>query len=536
MWIQQYNPSSNIYISAIIASIPLFLLFYLLAIRRTPGHISATISLLAAFLIATTIWSMPIHFAINATLLGMIFGIFPIIWIIVTTIWLYNMTIETKQFEIIKTSLSKITDDRRLQAIFIAFAFGAFIEGTAGFGTPVAITTAMLAGLGFVPIYAAKISLLANTAPVAFGAIGIPIIVAADVSKLDLLSISSTVGIQVSIIAFIVPLWLSLVMCGVKRTVEIIHFLIFSGFIYASVLFLVSNYVGPYLPDLLASITTIAALLIFTRFIKPKSIFHFKGENQETNKQNILITTPIILKAWLPYVILAVIVYIWSTMPAKGFLNILDLKISWPYLDNLIYKTSPIVPFDTAYRAIYNFSYASSAGTAIFIAGLISVLFMPSYSYKESYKCFLKTIKQLIYPIITISSILGLAYLMNYSGMSSTIGIALTSTGVLFPFFSPILGWLGVFLTGSDTSSNALFCSLQRTTAEQLGLNPVLAVSANSTGGVCGKMISPQSIAVGAAASGIVGKEGDIFRFTFKQSLLMILIIGIINVIMSFIL
>lgn len=536
MWVQTYDPTSNIYLSAIIASIPLVLLFYLLAIRRKPGHISALTSLLTALIIATTMWKMPIHFAINSAFSGMVFGMFPIVWIIVTTIWIYNMTIESKQFETIKVSLSKITDDRRLQAVFIAFAFGAFIEGTAGFGTPVAITSAMLVGLGFVPIYAAKICLLANTAPVAFGAIGIPIIVAADVSKLDLLSISKVVGIQVAIVALIVPFWLSLVMSGLKKTFEIIHFLIFSGFVYASVVFFVSNYIGPYLPDLLASITTIAALLIFTRFIKPKSIFHFKGESIENNKQDIILTFPVILKAWLPYIILAFVVYIWSTMPSKGFLNMLDLKISWPYLDNLIYKTSPVVPSITAYRAIYNFSYASSAGTAIFIAGLISVLFMPSYSYKKSYQCFLKTLKQLVYPIITIASILGLAYLMNYSGMSSTIGLALTSTGALFPFFSPILGWFGVFLTGSDTSSNALFCSLQRTSAEQLGLNPVLAVSANSAGGVCGKMISPQSIAIGAAATGIVGKEGDIFRFAFKQSILMVLIIAIINVIMSFML
>ena len=536
MWIQIYNPTTDIYFSAIIAAIPLFILFYLLAIKRKPGHISALASLLAALIIATLIWKMPPALAINSTILGMVFGIFPIIWIIITTIWLYNMTVESGQFNIIKESLSKITDDRRLQAIFIAFAFGAFIEGTAGFGTPVAITTAMLVGLGFVPLYATKICLLANTAPVAFGAIGIPIIVAADVSKTDLLNISSIVGIQVSIIALIVPFWLTLVMSGIKKTIEIIHFLIFAGIVYASVVFFVSNYIGPYLPDLLASITTITALLIFTRFVKPKTTFHFPEEAKESNKKSITLTFPIVFKAWLPYIILALIVYIWSTMPTKGLLNNLDLKISWPFLDNIIFKTSPITPVDTAYSAIYKFSYASSAGTAIFIAGLISIFFMSSYSFKDAYQCFLKTLKILIYPIITISSILGLAYLMNYSGMSSTIGLALTSTGFLFPFFSPILGWLGVFLTGSDTSSNALFCSLQNTTAEQLGLNPELAVAANSTGGVCGKMISPQSIAVGAAASGLVGKEGDIFRFTIKHSILMVLLIAVINFIMSLIL
>lgn len=536
MWIQIYNPALNVYLSALIASLPLMILFYMLAVKRKSGHISALVSLLAALIIATLIWKMPPFLAISSALMGMTFGMFPIIWIIVTTIWLYNMTVQSGQFDIIKESLSKITDDRRLQAIFIAFAFGAFIEGTAGFGTPVAITTAMLVGLGFVPIYAAKICLLANTAPVAFGAIGIPIIVAADVSKTDLLNISSIAGIQVSIIALIVPFWLTLVMSGIKRTIEVIHFLIFAGVIYASIVFFVSNYVGPYLPDLLASITTIIALLIFTRFVKPKTIFHFPEEAKESNKKNITLTFPVVFKAWLPYIILALIVYIWSTMPTKGFLNNLDLKIPWPYLDNIIYKTFPITPTNAPYSAIYNFSYASSAGTAIFIAGTISIFFMPSYSFKEAYKCFLKTLRMLIYPIITILSILGLAYLMNYSGMSSTIGLALTSTGFLFPFFSPILGWLGVFLTGSDTSSNALFCSLQNTTAGQLGLNPELAVAANSTGGICGKMISPQSIAVGAAASGLIGKEGEIFRFTFKHSILMVLLIAIINFIMSLIL
>jgi lactate permease len=536
MWKQIYNPAHNIFISALIALIPLIVLFYLLAIKRKSGHFSAIISLIVALIIAVLVWKMPILLAINSTIMGMIFGLFPIIWIIINAIWLYNMTVQSGQFEIIKKSLSKVSDDRRLQAIFIAFAFGAFMEGTAGFGTPVAITTAMLVGLGFVPIYAARICLLANTAPVAFGSIGIPLIVAAEVSKVDIYSISSIAGVQIAIVSLIIPLWLIIVMCGLKKSFEIIHFLLFTGFIYAAVVFLVSNYIGPYTPDLLASLTTIVALLIFIKYVKPKSTFHFKEETKDVSTNKIQLSAFIILKAWLPYIILALLVFIWSLMPIKSFLNTLDLKISWPYLDNMILKSPPISPTNTIYSAKYNFTWASASGTAIFIACLISVIFMPSFGYFKAFKCFLKTFKMLIYPIITTSTILGFAYLMNYSGMSSTIGIALTSTGVFFPFFSPVLGWLGVFLTGSDTSSNALFCSLQATTAKQLGLDQVLAVAANSTGGMCGKMISPQSIAVGAAASGLVGKEGEIFKFTFKHSLIMVLIIAIINFIISLIL
>lgn len=535
-WIQQYDPLGNILLSALVAGVPLYILFYMLAVRRAKGHWAALAGTTAAILLAIVVWGMPTGLALNSTLFGAAFGIFPIVWIVITAIWIYNMTVESGEFEIIKNSLACITEDRRLQAIFIAFAFGSFIEGTAGFGTPVAITAAMLVGLGFNPLYAAGICLIANTAPVAFGAIGIPIVVAAKVTDLDMMHISQIVGRQLPLLSVIVPLWLSVTMCGFKRSMEVLPAIIVAGVCFAGSQFLVSNYMGPYLPDIISAIVTIVGLFAFLKVWQPKSIWRFPDEAAATQaRATCVYSQGQVIRAWMPWLVLALMVFLWGLPEVKKFLDsIFVYAFDWPSLNNLVVKTTPIVSTDAPYAAKYTFNFFSAAGTAILFAGLISVLILPKYGFGKAVACFGRTVHQLRFPIVTIAMILGLAYIMNYSGMSSTLGLAFTLTGSLFPFFSPILGWLGVFLTGSDTSSNALFGSLQKTTAQQIGVSPELCVAANSSGGVTGKMISPQSISVATAASNLVGHEGDIFRFTLFHSVAMVLVMSVLTLLQAY--
>ena len=545
-WTQVYDPLGKLLpmpeylLSALVAAIPLYLLFYMLAFKRTAGHKAALVGTTAAVLLAIAVWGMPIPLAISATANGALFGIFPIVWIVITAVWVYNMTVESGEFEIIKESLAALTDDRRLQAIFIAFAFGSFIEGTAGFGTPVAITAAMLAGLGFNPIYAAGICLIANTAPVAFGAIGIPIVVAANTSGLDMQHISSIVGRQLPLLSFIVPAWLCVTMCGFKRTLEVVPALLTAGLCFAGAQFLFSNFHGPYLPDIMSAIITIVGMVILLRFWKPKQSWHFPDEEP---RKNVTLTYSVgqVLRAWSPYIILAAMVFVWGLVAFKTLVKPIDgFVFAWPMLNGLVAKTTPIISPQVAgtakavYGATFNFNFISAAGTAILFSGILSVLIMPKYGFGKATACFFRTCHQLRFPILTIALILGLAYIMNYSGMSSSLGLAFTKTGAFFPFFAPILGWLGVFLTGSDTSSNALFSGLQRTTAEAVGVDPHLTVAANSSGGVTGKMISPQSISVATAATGLIGKEGNLFRFTLGHSIAMLLVLCVLTMLQAY--
>ena len=374
-WIQGYDPLGNITLSALVAAIPLFILLYMLGVKRVKGHIAATFGLVSAVLLSILVWKMPAGLAISATLNGAMYGIFPIVWIVVTAIWVYNMTVESGEFEIIKNSLASITDDRRLQALFIAFAFGSFIEGTAGFGTPVAITAAMLVGLGFNPIYAAGICLIANTAPVAFGAIGIPIVVAAQVSNLDVMKISQIVGRQLPFLAVIVPLWLVVMMCGWKRAMEVLPAVLVAGLCFAVTQFFTSNFVNPYLPDITSAVVTIVGLLIFLKFWKPSNIWHFPDEKPSAGgKITLKYSTNEVLRAWAPYLILAGLVFLWADdkyiQLKLTLLNIDKLNplftISWPGLDGLIQKAAPVVAKNTAYPAKYTVNLLSAAGTAIF--------------------------------------------------------------------------------------------------------------------------------------------------------------------------
>jgi lactate permease len=542
-WNQLYDPLGNIGLSALIAAIPLFILLYMLGVKRSKGHIAAACGLSSAVLIAIAVFGMPAGLAISATLNGALVGIFPIVWIVVTAIWVYNMTVESGEFEIIKNSLASITDDRRLQALFIAFAFGSFIEGTAGFGTPVAITAAMLVGLGFNPIYAAGICLIANTAPVAFGAIGIPIVVAGQVSGIDAMHISKIVGRQLPLLSVIVPLWVVVTMCGWKRAMEVLPAVLVAGICFAATQFFTSNYVNPFLPDITSAFVTIIGLLAFLKVWKPSATWHFPDEKPSaTGKIELKYSIGEVLRAWAPYLILAVLVFLWADDKFIGFKKVLLgwekamglTPVIWPGLHNLVIKVAPVVAKNTPFGATYGINFLSAAGSAIFVAGIFSIFIIPNYGFGRATTCFVKTVKQMVYPICTIAMILGLAWIMNYSGMSSTLGLAFTSTGALFPFFSPILGWVGVFLTGSDTSSNALFGAMQKTAAEQIGVDPALTVAANSSGGVCGKMISPQSISVATAATGLVGEESTIFRFALPHSIAMIVIMSVLTYLQAY--
>jgi len=539
-WKQVYDPLGNIWLSAAVAGIPLYILFYMLAVKRAKGHVAAFCAVATALLLSIFVWNMPVSLALSSFAYGALFGVFPIVWIVICGVWVYFMTVESGEFEIIKNSLAAITDDRRLQALFIAFAFGAFIEGTAGFGTPVAITAAMLVGLGFNPTYAAAICLIANTAPVAFGSIGIPLVTAASVTGLDLMALSKITGRTLPWLSIIVPLWLSVTMCGFRRSVEILPAILVAGIAFAGTQFLFSNFHGPYLPDIMSAIITILALLGLLKVWKPSATWHFPDEPASTGQAKCDYTAGQVLRAWGPYIVLAIMVLLWGLQDIKTLLAPVGFMFQWPGLHNLISKMPPIVAADlpaakALYPAVYNFNFGQAAGTAVLVGGLISVSFMPNYGYGKAIACLGRTIKKLIYPIITIAMILAIAYVYNYSGLSATMGLAFASTGAMFPFFAPILGWLGVFLTGSDTSSNALFGNLQKTTAQQIGVSPELCVAANSCGGVTGKMISPQSISVATAATGLVGQEGNIFRFTLLHSVAMLLCICVLTTLQAYV-
>ncbi len=541
-WVQNYSAvGGSLALTTLVATLPIIFLFWALAIKRMKGHYAGIGTLVVALLVAIIAFKMPVTLAVSSTLYGALQGLFPIGWIVVTAVFLYNLVVEAGQFEVIKYSISSLTDDRRLQALLIAFCFGAFLEGAAGFGTPVAITAAILIGLGFNPLYAAGICLIANTAPVAFGGIGIPIITAAGVSGIDPMLISQAVGRQLPFISLLIPLYLVLIMSGWKSTKEVLPAILVTGVSFAGLQWFSSNYLSPMLPDIISSLGSMICLAVFLRFWKPQKVWRFEGE-KEVQKTNVHYTGGQILKAWTPFAILTVIVGIWGTTTFKDWVG-KSLKwfvnFNWPglYTDAgkpIIFKAAPIVAKPVAYAAQYKWDFFAAAGTAILITALITALIL-KISPARFCKVFGNTLKQLVFPLTNIAAVLGFAYLANYSGLSYTLGLAFAATGKAFPFMSPFLGWMAVFLTGSDTSANALFGKLQQVTSQQIGVNPVLTVAANSSGGVCGKMISPQSIAVATASVGLVGKESDLFRFTLKHSLLFVVIVGVMTYLQAYI-
>jgi lactate permease len=521
-WNMVQDPAGNVALSALVAAVPLAFLFWALAVKRMKGHITALGAAAIGIAVAVVGFKMPAKLAFLATFDGMLFGLWPVAWIVVTAVFLYNLSVKTGQFEILKNSLASITDDRRLQALLIAFSFGAFLEGAAGFGAPVAISGAMLVGLGFQPLYAAGICLIANTAPVAFGAIGIPIVVAGQVSGVDTNAISAMVGRTLPFVSVAIPFYLVVLMAGFKRGFEVWPAALVSGGSFAIAQWASSNYLGPLLPDIIASIASIVSLTLFLRLWHPKKSWRFAGEAPSEGKAKLAYTGGQVLRAWAPFIVLSIFVGAWGIKSVKTALDQFSLfKFAIPGLDGAVIRGGKAMP------AAFSLSVLSAAGTAILLAALFSLPVMKA-SPKVAVQVFGQTVKSLKFPIVTISVILGFAYIMNFGGMAYALGNAFAATGKAFPLVSPFLGWLGVLMTGSDTSTNALFGKLQEVTATKLGVDPVITVAANTSGGVCGKMISPQSLAVATAAVGLVGKEPDLFRFTLKHSLILTSVIAAI--------
>jgi lactate permease len=539
-WIQAYTPiRGSIGMSAAVAAIPLAVAFVCLAVFKTKAYKASLLALVSTLCVSIFVWGMPAKLAGLASVQGAAFGLFPVFFIVLATLFLYNITVRGGQFEVIRASIAGVTPDRRLQALLIAFCFGAFIEGAAGFGAPVAIASATLVGLGFRPFNAASLCMIANTAPVAFGSIGIPIVAMGGVMGLNesgLMKLSAMVGHQLPIVSLIIPLYIVLVMVGVRKSMEIFPAIAVCGATFAACQWATASYLGPYLPDLVASLASMTALVLLLRVWSPTTLYRFDHE-APVGKGIHGYTRSEVARAWVPYVVLTVMVLLWGLPSVKAALGRSTVLISVHGLDNAIAKTQPVViglsrpaapsvsangpQRPAALPAKFKLDYLANGGTAVLFAALFSAFFC-GIGAGETLRLFARTVYDMRYPAVTISSFLALAYLMNAAGMTPCIGLWATQAGRLFPVISPILGWLGVFLTGSDTSSNVLFGGLQKSAAEQLGINPLLTAAANTSGGVMGKMISPQSLAVACAATGTVGDEGSLFRATLKHSLLLL--------------
>ncbi|MBM3810665.1 MAG: L-lactate permease [Acidimicrobiia bacterium] len=535
MWQQNYTPvADSLAVSTLLASLPIFVLLLLIGIIRKPAWIAALSGLGAAMVVALGVYQMPVETMLSAVGFGAAFGLFPIGWIVYWAIVLYRMTVDTGKFEIIKDSIGGLTDDRRLQALLIAFALGAFIEGAAGFGTPVAVAAAMMTGLGFSPFYSAGICLLANTAPVAFGSIGIPIFTLAGITGLPLLDLSAWVGRICAPVSLFVPAYLILVMGGWKALRGVMPAAAICGVAFAGTQFYVSNYIGPQLTDILSALAAIISLVILFKIWKPADVYVLEGaEASVTPKRHSAAAT---LQAWSPYLFLVLFVLLWGNDAIKAFLNQATTIIAWPGLHNLVERIPPVVGAAAPYKAEFAFNLFSAAGTACLFATLASMITL-KISPAKYVSILAATWRQLFLSMVTIASVLGLAFLMNYCGATATLGLAFAATGVLFPYFSAMLGWLGVFLTGSDTSANALFGNLQVVTANRLNLDPILMAASNSSGGVMGKMISLQSIAVAAAATAMAtSEEAKLFRFTMRHSIFLASVLGLVTTFYAYVL
>ncbi len=553
MWTQIYAPiGGSLGLSAVAAAIPIVVLFIMLGALRKPAWASAVAALVSALVVALAVYRMPVGLAVVSTIYGAAYGLFPIAWIVFAAIMLYRLAVDTGKFEIIKDSVGGLTDDRRLQAMFIAFSFGAFIEGAAGFGAPVAVSGAMLAGLGFNPFYAAGICLLANTAPVAFGSIGIPVTTLANVTGLPVGAVSAMVGRLCAMISIVIPGYLIIVMAGRKKALEVLPAIVACGVSFAGVQFAVSNFVGPELTDIASSLTCIVVMVFVLKLWKPKNIMRLEGDKPAaiTLKRH---SGGELFLAWSPYLLLVVCVLLVGDATIKPKINHFAdslipaslpaapetarnaTRLMVPGLHNQITQMPPVTKAPAPYAALFELNWLSASGSACFIAAILAA-FVLRISPGKFVQTYVATFRQLSKAMVTIAAMLGLAYLMNYSGMTSTLGLSLAATGGAFPFFSAVVGWLGVFLTGSDTSANALFGNLQVVTANALHLNPVLTASVNSAAGVMGKMISVQSIAVAVAATGMSrDDESRLFRFTIKHSILLMAVVAVISMLYAYV-
>lgn len=530
--------------TALVAAIPILYFFWALAIKKMRGHTAGLSTLALALILAILVFEVPVASAIMAATQGAVYGLLPIGWIIIASVFLYNITVKTGHFEVIRSSVLSITEDRRIQALLVAFSFGAFLEGSAGFGAPVAITAALLVGLGFKPLYAAGLCLIANTAPVAFGAIGVPITAMEGPTGIAAMEISKMVGRQLPFLSIFIPFLLVVIMVGFKKSLEVMPAILVSGVTFALTQYLSSNFLGPELPDILSSLVSLFSLAIFMKFWQPKNIYRFPDEKVTVETKSY--TGRQILKAWSPFIILTGFVTLWGIPTIKSALlgnyegtniilrgvNVLGKALSFrpevPFLHNVIHDGSTGEPI----AAFYQLDLLGAAGTAILFAAIVTK-FIFKMKWKNWGSIFVSTLNEIKFPLLTITAVVGYAYVANAAGMTTTMGMVLAKTGAFFPFFSPLLGWLGVFITGSDTSSNVLFAKLQQVSANSVGMEPVLALAANASGGVTGKMISPQSIAVATAAVGLAGKESDLLRFTVKYSIFLALLICIMTYLQS---
>jgi lactate permease len=538
-WSQVYDPLGNSVLSTLLAALPILVLLGGLGVFRLRAHTAALLGLGTSVLIAIVVFRMPTLMIATTAVYGAGYGLFPIGWIILNVIFLYQLTNERGYFDVLRHSITGLTQDRRLQLLLVAFSFGAFIEGACGFGTPVAVTGAILIGLGFTPLSASGLSLIANTAPVAFGALGAPLIGLQAVTGLDLKDLSAMVGRQLPFFSLIVPFWLIWAFAGFRGMLEIWPAILVAGVFFAIPQFLVSNFHGPWLVDVVASLVSIAALAIFLKFWQPKRIWRFPGESLESGvgsqesvssdvKSEVQHSRSEILRAWLPWIILSVVVFIWGLPQTKAFLDGFSLlKLGVPGLDKLVLRVPPVVAKPTAEAAVFNFNWLSASGSGILLASIIAGRVM-GYSISGLARVYWKTLKLVRFSLLTIAAMMAVGFTTRYSGMDATLGLAFARTGFLYPFFGTMLGWLGVALTGSDTSSNVLFGSLQKITATQLGLSPILMSAANSSGGVMGKMIDAQSIVVASTATRWYGHEGDILRFVFFHSIALAALVGLL--------
>jgi lactate permease len=532
MWSQVYDPFGSMLASTLVAAIPIVVLLGAIGLFKIKAHVAAVLGLIASLAVAIIGFGMPAPMAGMAAVYGAAYGLLPIGWIILNVIFLYQLTKEKGEFEVLKDSIAGITRDRRLQLVLVAFSFGAFFEGAAGFGTPVAVTGAMLIGLGFAPLAASGLSLIANTAPVAFGALGTPLVALAAVTGLDLLQLSAMVGRQLPLFSIIVPFWLIWAFAGFRGMAGVWPALLVAGVAFAVPQFLVSNFHGPWLVDVVAAIVSMGLLALFLRVWHPRQLWLGTGPGgavaEAEEQAHAAPPAGAVFRAWLPWIILSVCVFAWGLPQVKAALDGISL-VALPVagLNELVQKVPPVVAAPAVEKAVYLLNWMSATGSGILVAAIIAG-FVMGYSPLGLVRMYGRTLWLVRYSLLTIACMLALGYVTRYSGTDATLGLAFAATGWLYPVFGTLLGWLGVALTGSDTSSNVLFGGLQKVTSQQLGLNPVLMAAANSSGGVMGKMIDAQSIVVASTATRWYGHEGDILRYVFFHSIALALLVGLL--------
>jgi lactate permease len=545
MWDQVYNPLNNATLSTLAAAIPVVTLLVLIASGRVKAHIAAIIALIVANIVTIAVYHMPADMSVRASLLGVVVGFFPIGWIVLNVIFLYRITVETGRFELLKRAIGGVTNDRRLQLLLIAFAFGAFFEGASGFGTPVAITGAVLIGLGFSPLAASGLSLIANTAPVAYGALGTPIQGLASVTDLDPYILGAMVGRQLPLFSLIVPFWVVWAFAGWKGMKDVWPAILVTGVSFAVPQFVISNYINPWIVDIGASLISMGCLILFLKVWQPRELWLSPAlRGRDESAATMVAPTPMdktplsqreLWSALLPWIIVCVVMLIWGNGEFKNWANKFFVwNYEVPDLDKMINKVPPVAAKPTAERAIFAFTYLSFTGTGMLIAAIISG-FLMGFSPAKMIAEYGRTIKLCAISLITISAMLAIGTLTRLSGVDATLGLAFAATGVLYPFFGTLLGWLGVALTGSDTASNVLFGNLQKITSEQLGLSPILMAAANSSGGVMGKMIDAQSIVVASTATNWYGHEGSILRYVFLHSIVLACLVGVLVTLQAYV-